>query len=239
MRDHEHDIKSQADKTCAWLLKHEKYLEWLAQQRGLLWVKGKPGAGKSTLLKYVIQETGKHQLQNNLVIASFFFHGRGAEIQKTPEGLFRSLLHQLLERVPNTMSKLNKTFNEKVQTMGEPIKKWKWHPKELQDILTASLAEVGKSYTLQIFVDALDECGELAAVELVDYFEKLVSAPGTADGSLNICFSCRHYPIMSMECDSKSAWKTKMTRISRHISQMSSVIVLETKARCIFFSRRL
>src|SRR5437660_900232 len=146
MRYREYDIKSQADKTCAWFLKHEKFQEWLAQQRGLLWVSGKPGAGKSTLLKYAIQETGKHPLQNNLVVTSFFFHGRGAEIQKTPEGLFRSLLHQLLKQVPNTMSKLNKTFNEKVQTMGKPVEKWEWHSEELQDILTASVAEVGKSY---------------------------------------------------------------------------------------------
>ena len=97
MRDREHDIESQADNTCAWLLKHPKFLEWHAQHRGLLWVKGKPGAGKSTLLKYALQETRNDSLQNKLVVVSFFFHGRGAEIQKTPEGLFRSLLHQFLK----------------------------------------------------------------------------------------------------------------------------------------------
>ena len=122
MRNREHDIESQADNTCAWLLKHTKFLGWLAQHRGLLWVKGKPGAGKSTLLKYALQETRNDSLQNKLVVVSFFFHGRGAEIQKTPEGLFRSLLHQLLEQTPNILSELNKTFNNKVRTIGEPKK---------------------------------------------------------------------------------------------------------------------
>src|SRR5947207_293860 len=199
MRNREHDIESQADNTCAWLLKHENFLGWLAQQRGLLWVRGKPGAGKSTLLKYALQETRRHSLQNRLVVASFFFHGRGAEIQKTPEGLFRSLLHQLLERTPNILSELNKTFNNKVRTVGEPKKEWEWHPRELQDLLTASLAEVGKAYTVRIFVDALDECGEPVAVKLAEYFQKLVSSSGVVEGSLSICFSCRHYPVMSIK----------------------------------------
>src|SRR6266480_1114422 len=117
MRDREHDIESRADNTCAWLFQHKKFLDWLAQQCGLLWVKGKPGAGKSTLLKYASQETRKHSLQNKTIVATFFFHGRGAEIQKTPEGLFRSLLHQFLKRVPNILSELNKTFNNKVRTV--------------------------------------------------------------------------------------------------------------------------
>ncbi|SPJ72133.1 uncharacterized protein FTOL_01861 [Fusarium torulosum] len=36
-------------------------------------------------------------------ILSFFFHGRGSELQKTPLGLFRSLLHQLLDQVSEAL----------------------------------------------------------------------------------------------------------------------------------------
>src|SRR2546423_1442599 len=114
MHEREYDIRSQADKTCAWLLEHRTFLEWLAQRCGLLWIKGKPGAGKSTLLKYALRDTGKLGLpQNRLVVASCFFHGRGAEIQKSPLGLFRSLLHQLLEQVPDWLYELTQSFEKK------------------------------------------------------------------------------------------------------------------------------
>src|SRR5205814_8300926 len=132
------------------LTEHRRFVEWLAQQRGLLWIKGKRGAGKSTLLKYALQEATKYPLQNELVVASFFFHGRGAEIQKSSEGLFRSLLCQLLQRVPNILSELHKAFKDKIQAMAESVN---WHSKELQNSLTTPLAEVGKSYTFQISID--------------------------------------------------------------------------------------
>src|SRR5947199_7246132 len=98
--------------------------------------------------------------------------------------------------------------------MGEPVKKWKWHYKELQDLLTASLAEVGKAYTLRIFVDTLDECGELVAVKLVEYFQKLVFASDAAEGSLSTCFPCHHYPIMSVKSRFEYVWKMKIMMIS-------------------------
>ena len=200
MHDREYDIKPQADNTCAWLMVHETFLEWLDQRCRLLWIRGKPGAGKSTLVKYAHRETEKLELpQNKLVVASFFFHGRGAEIQKVPLGLFRSLLHQLLEKVPNMLSELTQSFRTKLESQGEPGKDWKWHPMELQELLTASLLKIGKTYTLRIFVDALDECGEEAAVGLVSYFQRLVSASRGVGGSLSICFSCRHYPVMALE----------------------------------------
>jgi hypothetical protein len=190
MHDREYDIRSEADKTCAWLLNHQIFLEWLDQQSGLLWIRGKPGAGKSTLLKYAVRETERIKcFDNKLVIASFFFHGRGAEIQKTPLGLFRSLLHELLQKVPDMLSELTRNFQTKLSAQGQPGKDWTWHPRELQELLASSLLMAGKVYTLRIFVDALDECGEQVAVELVIYFQRLVSASTAVGGSVSICFS--------------------------------------------------
>ena len=116
-----------------------------------------------------------------------------------PLGLFRSLLHQLLEKVPEMLSELTRIFKSKLETQGVPEKDWKWHPIELQELLAASLLQTGKVFTLRIFVDALDECGEEAAVGLVNYFQRLITASHVDGGSLSICFSCRHYPIMALE----------------------------------------
>src|SRR2546421_2677588 len=51
-----------------------------------------------------------------------------------------------------------------------------------------------ESYSIRIYVDALDECGDGVARELVEYFPRL-----TSKATLHICFSCRHYPIMTLE----------------------------------------
>ncbi|KXX73079.1 Protein SERAC1 [Madurella mycetomatis] len=59
MEDRSHDIDSALAGTCKWLLQHEMYKEWVAHDRGLLWIKGKPGAGKSTLLKYALKSSTK------------------------------------------------------------------------------------------------------------------------------------------------------------------------------------
>ena len=92
------DINDPAHTTCQWILGHKSYKRWYKNQRGLLWIKGKPGAGKSTVLKYAFKAAKRNG--EGLILASFFFHGRGSLVQKSPLGLFRSLLHQILQQVP-------------------------------------------------------------------------------------------------------------------------------------------
>ncbi|KAK2038174.1 hypothetical protein LZ31DRAFT_599887 [Colletotrichum somersetense] len=113
------DIDSRQNKidvaaagTCEWLLRHETLRQWTRQHRGLLWIKGKPGSGKSTMLKYAVE--GVPSLYGTDTIAlSFFFHGRGRELQRTPLGLFRSLVHQLLSRVPGALRDLLNDFENR------------------------------------------------------------------------------------------------------------------------------
>lgn len=195
------DIKDVTDETCAWLAKHEKYTTWLGQHRGLLWIKGKPGAGKSTLLKYALREANERASRNKLVVASFFFHGRGASIQKSPLGMFRSLLHQILDQIPEFLSDFTSIFKKRCEAEGKPGEKWEWHLMELRKFFQDSIAHANKSHSIQIYVDALDECGEETAIDLVADFERLVSrSPSVAGTTLNLCFSCRHYPIVALNC---------------------------------------
>ena len=117
------EIKDEASDTCSWLLTHPSYLTWLGQHQGLLWIKGKPGAGKSTLLKYALQELKQQLSPKKLVVASFFFHGRGLDIQKTPLGLFRSLLHQILSQIPDWLSEFSLIYKKRYKTEGTPGEK--------------------------------------------------------------------------------------------------------------------
>ena len=203
------EIKDEAMGTCEWLVKHGTYKTWLVQRQGLLWIMGKPGAGKSTLVKYALtsalkkwEHVGKPE---QLVIASFFFHGRGVNLQKTRLGLYRSLLHQILRQVPEILSEFSTIFNEEYETKLKPGEPWKWEENDLRSRLKDYIARVSKTHSVHLYVDALDEGGEEAARDLVDFFQQLtsltLSSEACSEAGLKICFSCRYYPVISLPQD--------------------------------------
>lgn len=81
------------------------FREWLQEGSGLFWIHGKPGSGKSTFMKLIFQHRQTWELlhnwqQNSLeIMAGFFFHYRGTAIQKSFEGVLRSLILQVLATV--------------------------------------------------------------------------------------------------------------------------------------------
>ncbi|KAJ4200305.1 hypothetical protein NW759_015882 [Fusarium solani] len=134
------------------------------------------------------------------LILSFFFHGRGTDLQKTPLGLFQSLLYQLLREVPDTLSDLMSTFQQRCKTVGKPGEKWQWHSRELQRFFESALLNTLKTRPLWLFVDALDECGQKNAVRLVREFKSLLQGLPSTGSQFHICFTCRHYPILDQTC---------------------------------------
>ena len=97
------------DGTCEWLFRQAEYTAWTDlnlsnQQSGLLCIKGKPGAGKSTLMKMMIKkiEFGEHE--KGATVLRFFFNSRSnTRLEVTMQGLFRSLLCQLLQQDKNLL----------------------------------------------------------------------------------------------------------------------------------------
>ncbi len=185
------EIADPASTTCEWISKHPKYLTWFNQRQGLLWIKGKPGAGKSTLLKH-IWKIAERVGNRRIVLASFFFHGRGTLVQKSAGGLFRSLLHQILQQLPKLLKEFSGLYQNKIETEGGFGTEWEWHEKELQYFFVSHVTEAAKTRKICLYIDALDECGEDVATELVDLFQRVGS-------SLSVCFSCRHYPIINLD----------------------------------------
>jgi ankyrin repeat protein len=200
MDSRQNDIDDAAKGTCEWLLLHDKYRAWLASDRCLLWIKGKPGSGKSTLLGYALKHVlDKSDIQRYAIVLSFFFHNRGSELQRTGLGLYRSLLHQLLCAVPTAAGKLREVFDQRCRTVGKPGEQWQWHLRELQDFFQSSLTDVLKDYPVWLFIDALDESGKESAVTLVKEFKSLLQELQSGSFPLHICFSCRHYPIVDRD----------------------------------------
>lgn len=196
MQNRSHDIGNAVEGTCEWLLQHKTYSSWAVCDRGLLWIKGKPGSGKSTLLKYALD---KHETGDSALVLSFFFHGRGDELQRTPLGLWRSLLHQVLRQAPGALQDLVDVFETKCKQNGKPGKDWHWHEEELWPFFKSSLSKVLKSRPVWLFIDALDECGKDNAVKLVEVFKSLLKHLPSQSMGCRICFSCRYYPILDSD----------------------------------------
>lgn len=180
-----------------WIFRHERYIKWLSEGCGLLWIKGKPGSGKSTLMKKIYKSIDENKSGEHVKLA-FFFHRRGNALQQTPIGMFRTLLHQLLSQVPRFAGTFHDLWKQKKKWELESEQGWEWRFEELRDAFFSSLVAAAKSYRIIIFVDALDEAGN-ASREIVQYFHSLNKACLNTAVSTKICFSCRHFPIFAVK----------------------------------------
>lgn len=149
-------------------------------------------------MKYAVRQH-RDQRRNTEVTATFFAHARGIELQRSPIGLYRSVLNQILPSFPAHLGKLARIHAERIHTQGNFDQKWTWHEEELRVHLTSILSEASQERPIAIFIDALDEIGEANAVGLIDVFKQLLQRASA--GRLKICFSCRHYPILEIDAD--------------------------------------
>jgi ankyrin repeat protein len=181
--------------TCTWLYSRVEYLTWQdpgsrAEHHGFLWIKGKPGAGKSTLMKCALHHAQSLN-QRNTAIFSFFFNARGRDLEKTTEGMYRSLLHQVYTAFPDRLPGVlpNHSTDPSKHTWQLPI---------LQTMLRDALLNFGNTAEFICYIDALDECEEDAIRLAIEYFEELGELAVSQNTKISICFASRHYPNITM-----------------------------------------
>jgi hypothetical protein len=94
------EIKEAHEKTFKWIFDKSltNFVEWMKTSNGIFWISGKAGSGKSTLMKFI----GQHPQTGNetLYTASHYFWSPGTKKQKSQEGLFQTLLYQILSQCP-------------------------------------------------------------------------------------------------------------------------------------------
>ncbi|KAI0145095.1 hypothetical protein GGR57DRAFT_494749 [Xylariaceae sp. FL1272] len=165
--------------------------DWLTSKDGIYWISGKPGSGKSTLMKYLASHPRTSEAMkgwaggNKLVRADFFFWNSGKDsLQKSQEGLLRSILYQILRQCPDLIRVAYPNIWGTHGTTG--------YVSDISKSSTVSLSEIGLRDTLQkvskeatesqtkfcFFVDGLDEYhGKPAnAIELVEDLRSLFNA---------------------------------------------------------------
>ncbi|KAF5586011.1 Het-eN [Fusarium subglutinans] len=195
------EIEPEAAGTCRWIFQHKIYRTWESRDRSLLWLKGKPGSGKSTLLRYILDNiVTSTNSKGRPIVLSFFFSGRGTELQKTPGGLYRSLLCQMESKIPQALEAMEMRFRQ-IHTQSDTYdERWMWNTPELRYYARTSLRKALETHPIILLVDALDECGQKNAEQLAEEFNSILHWPSSKHLKyLRICFTCRHYPVVNIE----------------------------------------
>ena len=180
-------------KTCQWLLNMREYVDWdnakIGNDSNFLWIKGKPGTGKSTLMKFALSVA--KQSRKDALIIHFFFNARGAELERSTLGLYRSILFQLFQEAPDLRSVLKETHGR------DPGEALEWHIATLKELFSAAVKKLG-GRPLVCYIDALDECDEDEVRDMVSYFLDVVDEAASFGVHLRICLSSRHYPHITI-----------------------------------------
>ncbi|KAI7386312.1 hypothetical protein KC336_g17779 [Hortaea werneckii] len=178
-----------------WVLENHVYKAW-QQNGGILWIKVRAGCGKSTLVNHLSSEAEKQALENpnETVLSHNFVFGKGESLQRSPAGLFRGLLHQILAMDRDLLTRFTKAtgFAAREKQQAQAGVAWDWSPSELHeqldDICKRKFCQSGKTH---FYVDCLDACSDEDATEILEWLTMLTSETGTG---VRICFSSRPYP---------------------------------------------
>ncbi|KAI1303850.1 hypothetical protein F5Y03DRAFT_395807 [Xylaria venustula] len=199
---HEEKEEDAHPNTCEWLFSTTELQEWrdrqyLSTQNGVLWIKGKPGAGKSTLIYHALSYFERLFADN--IIVAYFFNTRGAILEKTPLGMMRYNVYQLLNQNDALYRRFVGLYRENQRICYR--KYLQWEQQELRKFVQSTIKQQLQPRPLLLLVDALEECDE-KEVRYVVAFLEILSVDAVANGvKLRIRLSSRHYPRISMRAN--------------------------------------
>ncbi|KAK3382275.1 hypothetical protein B0T24DRAFT_5660 [Lasiosphaeria ovina] len=189
-------IKNAHDKTCRWFLDRSDYRDWLddgklSEHHGFFYIRGKPGAGKSTLMKFLVAHSRKSI--GDKILLQFFFHARGTDLEQSTTGMYRSLLLQLLNRLPQPEVIFEALGYSSWNSGGNH----EWHVEPLKDLFEEAIRRLGRA-SVVCFIDAIDECDEDQVRDMVTFLHRLGDIAISSGTHLRILFSSRHYPTITI-----------------------------------------
>ena len=162
----------------------DNFVEWLENGEGTYWINGKLGSGKSTLMSYICQDARTSAALAKwggigVIAPKFFFWNPGSVLQKSAEGLLRSLIYQILQERPD--------LAPLVASEG-PVETWTYRR------LNTSFRRITQDSSLRrsklcLFIDGLDEfAGDQSS--LIDLLRSI-----TDGHDVKVCLSSRPYII--------------------------------------------
>jgi hypothetical protein len=138
-----------------------KLRSWLKDDGGsVFWVTGKPGSGKSTFMKFLrdheetsalLQDWAQDDL---LIVADHFFWLPGTQLQRSFEGLARSLLHAILSSLAGDLTYAKTICAKRRWSLNTSHRPWS------QSEFKRMFRTLGglRGIRVCLLVDGLDEC---------------------------------------------------------------------------------
>ncbi|KAL1608135.1 hypothetical protein SLS60_003074 [Paraconiothyrium brasiliense] len=217
MESREKEVKGAHAKTFGWVLEDlqpalglpqrsnfKKWMSSLDRQANVFWISGKPGSGKSTLMKYIIQRTrlpkhiGEWVGDKQLIVAECFIWRYGTRLQRSLNGLVRSLLYHILKQCPDLIPTAFPEFDG-LQDHTD----YTFSQKALEDAFNRITDNLGDlNVRLFIMIDGLDEFDdrEEHGPSLHDQYD-LIKLLGVFlnKEDIKLCISSRPLPIFLQE----------------------------------------
>ncbi|ETS73983.1 hypothetical protein PFICI_13849 [Pestalotiopsis fici W106-1] len=171
--------------------------EWLETDSKIYWLYGKPGSGKSTLMKYLCDNPKtKQHLQvwsggNKVVIAKFYFWNSGDTLQKSQEGLLRSIIFEMLSQSQDLIPLVCDAVDGFTHFDQDDNS---WKSDTLLDMFRVIANSIRVNFCL--FIDGLDEFLDKTAThhDLLKTLEMMSSSP-----HIKICVSSRPWTVFRDE----------------------------------------
>ncbi|KAK0914397.1 hypothetical protein LTR02_001782 [Friedmanniomyces endolithicus] len=194
--DRQTSISSTYGATGHWIFGSRKtsFETWLQHGRGIFWICGKAGSGKSTVMNFLserLQTDRRFRLETSglpTTVVSYFFWNAGTELQRSQEGLLRSLLFQILRECPDLIPV---ACSERwAQVDGLRHFEEPWTRKEVRQALDRVVHQKDLERNFFILFDGLDEFSKdefsVDHYALIHDLKALSSSP-----YVKLCVSCR------------------------------------------------
>lgn len=150
------------------------FSRWLAEEDPGLdrvyWIRGKPGSGKSTLMRHLCDHHMTRAIANlwsaskTLLVVKCFFWSSGSPMQRSQQGLLRTLLYQMLTACPDFSASIcttqwNLIKHRLIASYASgylgPIPSMS--PMEIQNAIANFALQYKDSIKMLLLIDGLDE----------------------------------------------------------------------------------
>jgi hypothetical protein len=169
--------------TCQWITRHPQFQSWTnANNYSILWISGDPGCGKSVAASYLVSHL--QETQPSALVAYFFFKD-DSDKQSNAISALCSVLHQLLLGKQDSIDRAAKKFADQGEAAGSRFFC-------LWEILVDALSE-DSCGSINIVLDALDECNEDERVRLIAGLTELGRRLPSAGKSVKVIVTSRPY----------------------------------------------